>query len=37
VAWDVLGLGRFVAGMFWSWDLLYWVVLSWDVLSWDVL
>jgi hypothetical protein len=59
VAWDVLelgcygvgtfsGLGRFVAGTFWGWEVVQvgpYVVgpfvvgtfLGWDVLSWDVL
>jgi hypothetical protein len=59
VAWDVLGLecygvgmfwglGRFVAGTFWGWDVLglgpyvvgpfvVGMFLGWDVLSWDVL
>jgi hypothetical protein len=34
---DVLYFGRFGAGTFWGWDLMYLDVLSLDVLSLDVL
>ncbi len=36
-ALDILYFGRFGAGTFWGWDLLYLDVLSLDVLSLDVL
>ncbi len=36
-AWDVLYIGRFGAGTFWGWDLMYLDVLSLDVLSLDVM
>ncbi len=36
-ALDVLYFGRFGAGTFWGWDLLYLDVLSLDVMSLDIL